>query len=174
MLAVTVLTSRRLGRIVCGLLLAAALLGSPKVFAAPQPPSPVPSAQPVTWAITLDPVTLYSGPSDQAVAFGEIPAQVTLQVLDYQGDWAHVYNPRSRTEAFVASDQIAPGDPPSRYVLMPPPALSDEFDARGVVTDGVPLAVYPSPADEATERELNPNTWLNLTGAVNGEDGSLW
>ena len=34
--------------------------------------------------------------------------------------------------------------------------------------------VYPTPADEATERELNPNTWLTLTGVVNGEDGSSW
>ena len=41
-----------------------------------------------------------------------------------------------------------------------------------MVTDDAPLAVYPTCADEAAERELNPNTWLNLTGAVNGEDGS--
>ncbi len=174
MLPVSVLTSRRLGRIVCGVLLAGGLLGPPSAFAAPQPPGPVPSAQPTVWAVTLDQVTLYSGPSDQAVAFGDIPAQVTLQILDYQGDWAHVYNPRSRTEAYVPSDRLGPSDAPSRYILMPPPALSDEFDVRGIVTDGAPLAVYPTSADEATEGELNPNTWLSLTGTVNGEDGARW
>src|SRR5258708_10244739 len=181
MLAVTVLTSRRLGRIVCSVLLAGALLGPPSVFAAPGPnpaapqaSPPVPQSQPATWAITLDQTTLYSGPSDQAVAFGDIPAQVTLQVLGYHGDWAHIYNPRSRTEAYVPSDRLGPGDAPSRYVLMPPPALSDEFDVRGIVTDGTPLAMYPTSADEATEAELNANTWVNLTGAVNGEDGARW
>jgi hypothetical protein len=174
MLPVTVLTRRRLGRLVCGVLLAGGLLGPPSAFAAPQPPAPAPSAQPIVWAVTLDQTTLYSGPSDQATAFGDIPAQVTLQILGYQGDFAHIYIPRSRTEAYVPSARLGPSDAPSRYVIMPPPALSDEFDARGIVTDGAPLAVYPTPAEEATESELNPNTWLNLTGAVNGEDGALW
>jgi len=181
MLPVTVPTSRRLGRIVFGVLLAGGLLGPPSAFAAPGPnPAtpqaipPVPQTQPATWAVTLEPVTLYSGPSDQAVAFGEISAQVTLQVLGYQGDWAHIYNPRSRTEAYVPSDRLGPGEAPSRYITMPPPAPTDEFDARGIVTDGTPLAVYPTSADEAADGELNPNTWLNLTGTVNGEDGGRW
>jgi hypothetical protein len=119
-------------------------------------------------------VTAYSAPSDEAVSFGDVPAQTTLQLLDYQGDWAHVLDPRTRAVAYLSSDQLAPGDPPSRYALMTPPPLADEFDASGVVTDGVPLAVYPTPSDEAVERELNPNTWITLTGSVNGEDGSLW
>src|SRR5258708_14115048 len=166
MLAVTVLTSRRLGRIVCSVLLAGALLGPPSVFAAPGPnPAspqaipPVPQSQPATWAITLDQTTLYSGRGDQATAFGDILAQVTLQVLGYQGDWAHIYNPRSRTEAWVASDRLGPSEAPSRYIPMPPPQPTDEFDARGIVTDGAPLAVYPTSAAEATEGSLNPNTW---------------
>src|SRR5258708_7542474 len=145
MLAVTVLTSRRLGRIVCGVLLTAALLGPPSVFAAPGPnptaPQAIPPA-PIVWAVTLEQTTLYSGPSDQADAFGDISAQVTLQVLGNQGDWAHIYNPRSRTEAYVPSDRLGPSDAPSRYIPMPPPAAIDEFDARGIVTDGAPLAVY--------------------------------
>ena len=66
MLPVTALTSRRLGRIVCGVLVSVALLGPPSAFAAPQPPAPVPTAQPTVWAVTLDQVTLYSAPSDQA------------------------------------------------------------------------------------------------------------
>jgi hypothetical protein len=126
------------------------------------------------WAVTLDRATLYSAPSENGVAFGDIDPLVTLQVLGYQGDWAHIYNPRSRTEAYVSSALLGPTDPPSRYVTMPPPALTDEFSSRGIVTDETPLAVYPSPADEAAERQLNPNTWLTLTGTVNGEDGSEW
>ena len=156
--------ARWLGRTACGVLLAAAVLVGPAGAHADQP----------TWVVTLNRVTAFSGPTADAVAFGDMPAMITLQVLGYDGDWARVLDPRSRTVAYVRSDQLAPGDPPSRYVFMPPPAVMDEFDARGVVTDPTPLAVYPTPADEATERELNPNTWLTLTGLVNGEDGSSW
>jgi hypothetical protein len=153
-----------LGRTACGVLLAATVLVGPAGASADQP----------TWVVTLSRVTAFSGPTPDAVAFGEVPAMVTLQVLGYDGDWAHVLDPRSRSVAYVPSDQLAPGDPPSRYVFMPPPAVMDEFEARGVVTDEAPLAIYPTPADEAAERELNPNTWLTLTGVVNGEDGSTW
>jgi len=177
MVSVTLPTVPRPGRIACVVLLAAGLLGAPTgAFAAPQTPPP-PQTQPqapVLWAVTLNEATLYSGPSDQAVDFGDIPAQVTLQVLDYQGDRAHVYNPRTRTEAYVSSDQLGPSDPPSRYITMAPPAPRDEFDARGVVTDAASLAVYPTPADEAVDGALNPNTWLDLTGLVDGEDGTSW
>jgi hypothetical protein len=159
------MSSRHLAaRTACGVLFAAALLAGPAAARADQP----------TWVVTLNRVTAFSGPTPDAVAFGDMPAMVTLQVLGYDGDWARVLDPRSRTVSYVPSDQLAPGDPPSRYVFMPPPALTDEFDARGVVTDQVPLAVYPTPADEAAERELNPNTWLTLTGVVDGEDGSSW
>jgi hypothetical protein len=127
-----------------------------------------------TWAVTLNSATLYSGPSDEAETFGSIAALVTVQVLGYSGDWAHVWNPRTRTEAFLLSDDLGPSDPPSRYVLLSPPPAFDEFTVRGIVTDEAPLALYPTPSDEATERELNPNTWLNLTGMVNGEDGTIW
>jgi hypothetical protein len=126
------------------------------------------------WVVTLNRVTAFSGPTSDAVAFGDMPAMVTLQVLGYDGDWARVLEPRSRTVSYVPSEQLGPGEAPSRYVFMPAPPLMDEFDARGVVTDPAPLAVYPTPADEAAERQLNPNTWLTLTGVVNGEDGSTW
>jgi len=156
--------SGRLARYACCVLLLCGLTIVPATAAADQ----------ATWVVTLNRVTAYSAPSDEALSFGDMPAQVTLQLLDSQGDWAHVLEPRTRSVAYVPSDQLAPADPPSRYVLMPPPRLEDEFQAAGVVTDGAPLAVYPTPSDEAVERELNPNTWLSLTGTVNGEDGSLW
>src|SRR5438477_3707409 len=178
MLPVTVPTGPRLGRLVFGAVLVAGMLGIPSgAYAAPGPPAPqqqAPQSPPAMWAVTLNQVTLYSGPSDQAVAFGDLPAQVTLQVLGYEGDWAHVNNPRTRTEGYVSSDELGPGDAPSRYITLPPPTPRDEFDVRGIVTDSASLAVYPTPADEAVEAQLNPNTWLTLTGLVDGEDGSSW
>jgi hypothetical protein len=136
--------------------------------------APGPDQTPATWAVSLNRTTLYSGPSEAADVFGAVPALETLQVLGYQGDWAHVYDPRTRTEAFLPSNELGPGEAPSRYLLMPARPLTDEFDARGVVTDDAPLAIYPTSAEEATDRLLNPNTWLKLTGAVDGEDGARW
>jgi lipoprotein-anchoring transpeptidase ErfK/SrfK len=154
----------RLASRVAGVLLLVAALIGPATASADQP----------TWVVTLSRVPAYSGPTSQAASFGDMPAGTILQVLDYQGDFAHVLDPRSNSVAYVASDQIGPSDPPSRYLLMPPPQLSDEFQASGVVTDPAPLAVYPTSADEAVDRQLNPNTWLTLTGEVNADDGTTW
>jgi hypothetical protein len=160
------------GRKVAPVLLLLGLLFTP-VAAAAANGSDVPPS-PANWAVTLDKATAFSGPSEDAIGFGEVPASTILQVLGYSGDFAHVLDPRSQSVAYVRSDELGPSDPPSRYVLMQPPPMTEEFDATGVLTDEAPLAVYPTPSDEATERELNPNTWLTLTGTVDGEDGSTW
>jgi hypothetical protein len=157
-------------RVAVAVCLVLSLVSGP-IAAQAAPGDPPPNA---VWAITTDTAMLYSGPSEEADAFGTVPPLVTLQVLGYAGDWAHVFNPRTRTEAFVQSAELGPGEPPSRYVLLPAPKPTDEFDARGVVTDEASLSLYPTPSDEATERQLNPNTWLTLTATVNGEDGSVW
>jgi hypothetical protein len=127
-----------------------------------------------TWVVTLNPVTAFSAPRDDAVSFGAIPASATLQVLNYQGDWAFVMDPRSKSVSYVPSDQLAPSDPPSAYLLKPLPTPTNEFNATGVVTDPAPMSVYPTWADDAVDRELNPNTWLTLTGQVNADDGTTW
>ena len=136
-------------------------------FAAPNPPQPV-------WVVTLGPVTAYSGPTDQAVSFGQVPASTTLQLLDYQGDFAHVLDPRSKTVSYLESDQLAPTDAPSPYILMPAPKLTDEFNVSGVVTDPTHMSLYPTWADDAVDRELSPNTWLKLTGETTAADGTSW
>jgi L,D-transpeptidase catalytic domain len=169
MTSVHVSSGRRAGRFVCGALLLATIASMPvAALAAPQ------VDQPPIWAVTLNRVTAYSAPSTDAVPFGDMPASVTLQVLDYQGEWAHVLDPRSSTVAYLPSDQLGPGEAPSRFVLMPPPKLSDEFTTSGVVTDPAPLSVYPTWSDEAVDRELNPNTWLTLTGMASADDGTSW
>jgi hypothetical protein len=149
------------------LLLLGVCLAPAAALAAPGPSQP-------TWVVTLDPVTAYGAPSDAATSFGQMPANTVLQVLNYQGDFAYVLDPRSKSVAYVPSDQIGPSDPPSPYLLKPAPALTDEFATSGVVTDPAPMSVYPTWADDAVDRELNPNTWLNLTGQATADDGTTW
>ena len=158
--------------------LAAVLAGSPGSVTAAgmNPGQPATNQPPAVWAVTVAPTTLYSGPGDTNEAFGPIGALAPLQVLDYDGEWAHVYNPRTRGTAYVRSDLLGPGQPPSVYLTMAPPALEEAFDpaARGVLTDAAPLSVYPTPAEEAIDTQVGPSTWLTLTGEVHGEDGARW
>jgi L,D-transpeptidase catalytic domain len=157
--------SRRLTRaVIAGLLVLT--LAAQAGFAAPDQP---------TWVVTLNSVTAYSNPADNAVSFGQVPAQTTLQVLDYQGDFAHVLDPRAKTYAYVPSEQLAPTDSPSPYLLKPAPKLGDEFDGlSGVITDPAPMSIYPTWADEAVDRQLSPNTWLTFTGQATADDGTTW
>jgi L,D-transpeptidase catalytic domain len=132
-----------------------------------------PDAPPV-WVATEAATIPYDSMQDDAQALPQLPARTILQLLRTEGDWSLVQNPRTHDSVYVESAALAPSEPPSRYVTMPAPALLDEFEARGVVTDEVAENVYPTPNEEAADRPLNPNTWLMLTGAVRGEDGELW
>jgi hypothetical protein len=83
-------------------------------------------------------------------------------------------DPRSKSVSYVPSDQLAPGDPPSPWILKGLPKLTDEFSTTGVVTDPAPMSIYPTWADDAVDKQLNPNTWLNLTGEATADDGTTW
>jgi L,D-transpeptidase catalytic domain len=170
---------RQVRRSLACLVLAAGLLLGPvaaMAAAADQtaPPPETAADSAAGWAVTISPGTLRAGPADDAPAFSDVPSMTLFQVLTYSRDYAYVADPRTRETAYIRSDLLGPSDPPSRYVTMPAPAATDEFDTRGVVTDWAPLAVFPTPSEEAEHRELDPNTWLRLTGSVLGEDGSTW
>jgi L,D-transpeptidase-like protein len=155
------------------LLLCLGLLLVPQVVTAAPGPDPA-APQSSRWAVTLDKTSLYGGPADDAQVFSDVPASTLVQVLRYQGAWAYVANPRTHETAYVPSDALGPSDPPSAYLTMPLPKPLEEFDTRGVVTDPSALSVFPTSANEAVDKSLIPNTWLDLTGSVRGEDGSTW
>src|SRR5262245_53553839 len=129
---------------------------------------------PPTWVVTEAATTPYDSMQDEAQALPQLPAKTILQLLHTDGDWSYVVNPRTHDNLYVDSTVLAPSGPPSRYVTMPAPPFMDEFEARGVVTDQVAEAYFPTPNDEAADKPLNPNTWVTLTGEVRGEDGELW
>jgi hypothetical protein len=159
---------RRPVHVISMFVLLLAFVFAPAALAAPGVPD-----QP-TWVVTLNPVTAYSAPSNASVSFGSIPALSTLQVLNYQGDWAFVQDPRSKSVSYVPSDQLGPGDAPSPFLLKPAPKLTDEFQATGVITDPAPMAVYPTWDDGAVDKQMNPNTWLTFTGQTTADDGTSW
>jgi hypothetical protein len=130
--------------------------------------------QPLTWAVTLQPTDVFSGPTEESLDFGQIPISTTVEVLRYDGDWAYVMNPRTRETGFVPSELLGPSEQPSRYLLLAPPKLMDEFQTRGIVTDETSGTIYPTTAEEAIQADLKPNTWLQLEGMVQGEDGATW
>jgi L,D-transpeptidase catalytic domain len=133
-----------------------------------------PQQQP-TWAVTLGDSGLHAGPSQDSDILASAPAQTLVQVLGYSGDFAYVANPRTHETAYVASDVLAPSDPPSPYLTMAPPPMKEEFDpTSGVVTDPTALDLFPTTDQQATDHPLNPNTWLTLTGTVDGTDGQTW
>jgi hypothetical protein len=151
-------------RVVMAVVVALAIVGIPVGARADEQP----------WVISMQAATLYAQPASDADPLGEIAPWAPLQVVGYEGEWAYVYNPRTRGTAYIQSSLLAPGEPPSKFVLMPPPAVTDEFQTRGVLTDETPLAVYPTWAEEAAQTIGTPNTWLTLDGMVTGDDGTSW
>src|SRR4051812_29345746 len=129
--------AHRLARGLSGLVLLLTLGVTPVVVHA------APGDQPA-WAVTLNATSAFSGPTDESVNFGNVPAMTVVQVLDYQGAWAHVLDPRSKAISYISSDQLGPSDPPSPYLLMPLPQPGEEFNARGVATDPIPMSIYPT------------------------------
>lgn len=150
----------------------ALLLGPAMALAAPdtgaQPPTPS------QWAVTTNPTPLHSQPNDDSDQFGLLPPLAPLAILSYQGDWATVWNPRTRGTAFVRSELLGPSDTPSPYLLKERPPLQEELPGAGIVTQQTALAVYPTTADDAVDKQISASTWVNVSGVVTGEDGSSW
>jgi hypothetical protein len=162
---------RRFGLVV--LMVGLLVVGPASAFASEGPTAPGWTG-PATWVVPLQATHVFSGPSEDSTDFGPLKAMTTLQVLNYQDEWAYVYEPRGGGFGYVHSDLLAPGDPPSAYLTMPAPPVEEELSERGVLAESAPLSLYPTDADEAVDAHLSPSTWLNLDASVKGEDGSLW
>jgi hypothetical protein len=97
-----------------------------------------------------------------------------LQVLGYAGDWAYVYNPRTRGTAYVASAQLGPGEAPSPYVEADAPPVEAELDRTGWVSQDTPLAFYPTADPAAAYTDLPAGASVEVTARVQGDDGEEW
>jgi hypothetical protein len=112
--------------------IAGATLTSP-VSAQPVVPSP---SQPtgasllpanVTWVVNLEALPERSAPTEDGDAVGTLKQFTYLEVTGYQGEWAHVLNPRTKVAGFVPSDAIGPIDglPPPYLTAEAPPAVDE-------------------------------------------------
>jgi hypothetical protein len=136
---------------------------------------PDPAANDPSWVVTVSEASLRARPEIADDRFGFARAGTPLQVLDYTGDWAYVYNPHTNGTAYVASSLLAPGSPPSAYVSRPAPPLVDSLNNEtAILTQDAPLTFYPSPAPEAMFQQLQASTRETVIGTVQGEDGALW
>src|SRR5215207_3808486 len=76
--------------------------------AAPATPAPpVADAQGV-WTVTVNAAVLHAGPDTSTQRLATLPQFSYLQVLDYTGEWAYVYDPRARGTAYVPSALLGP------------------------------------------------------------------
>jgi hypothetical protein len=126
------------------------------------------------WVVTTGDASLRATPNVADNRFGFARPGTPLQVLDYTGEWAYVYNPHTQGTAYVYRSLLVPGRPPSFYVSQPAPPLVDQFQDTIVITQDSVLASYPSPDPQAVFQPLKASSLETVIGTVRGEDGELW
>ena len=160
------------------LCVAAVLIASVAPVQAQSAPDPTPvAAEPLPaplWAVALAPTTLRSQPDAASEAFGTLRPMSPLEILGYAGEWAYIYNPRTRGTAYAPSALLGPSEPPSAYAEADAPPGESEVDRTGWVADGTPLAFYPSHDPAAVYTELQVGENIRLTAQVQGDDGQDW
>src|SRR3954451_17790829 len=83
------------------------------------------------WVVNFEPTHEQSAPHDDSDQVAMLRPYTYLAVLGYDGEWARVLNPRTRSVGFVPSDTLGPTDPPPAYVTADPPPTVDEINTDG-------------------------------------------
>jgi hypothetical protein len=135
--------------------------------------SPLPPGEP-TWVVNFEQVEARPAPDQDADPVATLKPFTYLDVTGYDGDWAQVYNPRTRTTVFIPSMSIGPVDPPPAYVTADPPPPLETLDQAARALRGTALSYYPTPDQDAQTDTLNLNAPLRLSEVVQGDDGSSW
>jgi hypothetical protein len=137
-----------------------------------------PQANPIggpVWAVTTGEASLRASPDIADNRFGFARVGTPLQVLSTTSNgWTYVFDPHTQGTAYVASNLLGPGDPPSDYATRPAPPLLDELQEQVVLTQDTVLATYPSPVDSARFGPLPASTIEAVNGTVRGDDGAVW
>jgi hypothetical protein len=113
-------------------------------------------------------------PDDGADPTATVKAFTYLDILGYDGDFARVFNPRTRDTTYVPSDSLGPSDSPPAFVTADPPSATEDVDADGRALRGAVEAYYPTDDEAAQEQPLAHNTPVHIVDAVQGDDDQTW
>ena len=155
-----------------------AAAGLTPASAQPAPPTSASAASLLpanpNWVVNLAAMPEYGAPDADSDTIATLRQFTYLAIRGYQGEWAEVFNPRTRVDGFVPSDSIGPTDPPPDYITAPPPPAVDEINVDGRATRGAALSFYPTPDAEAQTETLAHNTPVSIVDSVEGDDGATW
>jgi hypothetical protein len=124
--------------------------------------------------VNFEATSLLAEPDDGSESVASLRQFSYLQLLGYQGDFAHVYNPLTRATAFVPVSVIGPTDPPPTYITADPPPAVDQIDLPGRIVRRGPLSVYPTPDEGAQTELLGHNASVHIADSVVGDDDETW
>jgi hypothetical protein len=127
-----------------------------------------------TWVVNFESIEERSAPDQESDPITTLRQFTYLAVTSYRGEWAEVYNPRTRVTGFVPSDAIGPADAPPAYITADPPPTVDEVNMVGRALRGAALSFYPTPDPEAQTENLAHNSLVNIVDTVDGDDGEAW
>ena len=103
---------------------------APAVHAQPAPPLPgsgaasLLPADPI-WVVNFESIPERSAPFEESDTIATLRKFTYLAVKRYVGEWAEVFNPRTRASGFIPSDAIGPADTPPDYIIADPPPTVD-------------------------------------------------
>jgi L,D-transpeptidase catalytic domain len=143
--------------------------------AAPAPaPAPPPDGADAVWTVTLNASALHAGPDVNSERLATVPQFSYLQILDYSGEWARVYDPRARGTAYIQSNLVGESSPPPAWVTAPPPPATASIEQMGRSVGNSPVAFYPVDDRFAYTSRLGHNVPILVHDRVQGADGSTW
>jgi hypothetical protein len=127
-----------------------------------------------TWVVNFESIPERGEPSEDSEPLDTLRQFSYLAVTGYSGEWAQVFNPRTRSTGYVPSEVIGPTDPPPDYISADPPPAVDELNVDGRALRGTPVSFYPTADSDAQTDTLGLNTPVSIADTVEGLDGETW
>src|SRR5262249_30657532 len=126
------------------------------------------------WVLNFETVDVRVEPNEESEPLTTVPAWTYLAVRSYQGEWAKVFNPRTRVLGYVPSDLIGPIEAPPAYLLADPPPTLEELNVAARAIRGAALSYFPTPDPQVRTESLAHNAPVSIVDSVEGEDGETW
>jgi hypothetical protein len=141
----------------------------------PRPGAASPLPTEPNWVVNFDTVETHSAASEDSDTVATLRQFTYLDLRGYRGEWAEVFNPRTRQIGFVPSHVLGPVEaPPPAYITADPPPPLEEILLDGRAVRGAALSFYPTPDADAQVQPLAHNARVSISDSVEGDDGEIW